>query len=242
MGYTKREFKFMILEVLDDGDKHNKNTIIGKDYAPGDLERTRDVSFSKDERFIADQAFEELRRSGLLRPTYTDLVDAANWVEITEAGRSAQERHALDDLDEALISIDPHLVDIRDGAWLAAESGQEDSHRQAAHSGKELIDQTLKLGAPDEDVQKTDWFTASTNRNQNVERRHRLKFLMERFKRDQSKDELRVAQKACELVLAVDKRLQSYAHSRSTPAKEDVRDAITAAEIALRRVLVNGAT
>jgi hypothetical protein len=55
-----------------------------------------------------------------------------------------------------------------------------------------------------------------------------------------SESELRVAEQACELVLVTDDRLKAIAHSRDAVAVSDVSDALLAAEIALRRVLLPG--
>jgi len=49
----------------------------------------------------------------------SDLMIPDDWLCITEKGRQAIERNALDELDEALIKIDAHLVEIRRGAWSA---------------------------------------------------------------------------------------------------------------------------
>lgn len=55
-----------------------------------------------------------------------------------------------------------------------------------------------------------------------------------------SDSDLAVAERAMDLVLAVDARLQAAAHARSEPSREDATDALQAAELALRHVL--GAT
>lgn len=61
---------------------------------------------------------------------------------------------------------------------------------------------------------------------------------MEAHRTTLSEADLNVATKADELVLAVDKKLQALAHGRKSPPVRDVTDAIMAAEIALRRILL----
>ena len=69
-SHSRRSLKFRILAVLADGSGHHKETIIGAEYGPGDLERQEEYSFSADERFLADQAFEGLRKDGFTRPRF----------------------------------------------------------------------------------------------------------------------------------------------------------------------------
>src|SRR5262245_6593393 len=151
---NSRELKFAILEYLArDSLRHeHKMNLLGSPMSPGAIERAQDVRFDDADRFRADRAFETLMSGGLIRPTYNDLISPEKWVTITDAGRRALERRAFDDLDEALRAISPTLVEMRDGAWAAAESVNPDARRQSAHSARELVDQTLKLGAPDEAV------------------------------------------------------------------------------------------
>lgn len=66
----------------------------------------------------------------------------------------------------------------------------------------------------------------------------RLMFLMQTHKSSVSDSDLIVVERACELVLAVDDKLKAQAHSRTAPAVAEVRDALVAAEIALRRILI----
>jgi hypothetical protein len=61
---------------------------------------------------------------------------------------------------------------------------------------------------------------------------------MEANRANLSEADLDVATKADELVLAVDKKLQALAHGRKSLSVRDVTDAITAAEIALNRILL----
>jgi hypothetical protein len=187
---------------------------------------------------LADRAFEALKAKSLIRPTYGDLISPEFWVEITSSGREALERGALDPLDSALQKISSHLVELRAGAWEAVSSGRADSLRQAAHSGRELIDQVLKEGAPDNILKKEPDFVPDSSSSTGVTRKHRLKYLMKKFKRTESGSSLRIADEACDLVIAVDERLKGLSHARDMPPKQDIVDALQAAEVALRALLL----
>jgi hypothetical protein len=155
---SNSELKLFILQIFARSHQAlSKYGVVGKPYARGELEMDWNVdrTFSSDERNEARKALEELVAGDLLRPTMSDLAVPDEWLEITEKGRGALARNALDEFDEALMAIDPHLVEIRRGAWSALASSHPDSLRQAAHSGRELIDQTLKTGAPNAAITAT---------------------------------------------------------------------------------------
>jgi hypothetical protein len=215
-----RTLKFEILAATSDTNRVHKYALIGRGSDRGDLERRLSVTFEPSVREAADLAFQELKAAGLIRSTYSDLIDPDAWVAITEAGRTALARRCLDALDEALQRIGVHLVELRDGAWAAIASSRPDSLRQAAHSARELVEQTLKLGAPDDTVRTMPDFQSTAGRSE-ISRRQRLRCLMS-ARGSLSDADLNVAEKACELVLAVDKRLQGYAHARETPTVADV--------------------
>jgi hypothetical protein len=142
-----RLLKFAILQCLASGGAQHKLNLIGKGYSISPLESALDIRFDSGQRHLASMAFDELEAAELIRPTYTDLVSPQEWMEITDAGREALRRRELDALDTALSAIAPQLVELRAGAWSTIASGRPDALRQAAHSGRELIDQALKEGA-----------------------------------------------------------------------------------------------
>lgn len=236
--YNLRSIQIAILKLLSDGKQHHKINLIGRPYQRGPLEAHLDTTFDGDARQLADRAFEELKAKSFIRPTYGDLVNPELWVEITATGRDALERGALDTLDDALIKIKPHLADVRAGAWEAVHSGRADSLRQAAHSGRELIDQVLKEGAPDDQIKAQKDFVANSSSSSGVTRKHRLKFLMKKYKGAESVSALTVADAAYDLVIAVDDRLKAASHSRKVPLKQEVVDALCTAEVALRALLL----
>lgn len=237
--FTLRSMKIEILKALNVTDKAHKMNLIGSRSFLGSLENRLSVRFTTENRGLADRAFEQLKADGHIRSTYEGTINPEFWVEITESGRDALRRQCFDDLDTALARISAPLVEMREGAWAAVTSGRPDSLRQASHSARELIDQALKEGAPDNSVKQMPGFVPDRSSESGITRRHRLKYLMSTFRGDVSESQIRIADEACNLVLAVDDRLKALAHSRPVPTVSEVRDSLRSAEIALRRVLLN---
>jgi hypothetical protein len=236
-----RSLKFAILKCLaSERRAQHKFTLIGQGNAASPVESVVGLEFNPAQRHLAVLAFNELEASELIRPTYSDMLNPEEWVEITEGGREALRRQQLDSLDGVLGEIAPHLVELRAGAWSAIASNRPDALRQAAHSGRELIDQVLKEGAPDEIVRNQSWFQPAKDSRSGITRRQRLRFLMESRRQTVSDSDLEVADRACDLVMATDDKLKAIAHGRGPVDNMDVRDALVAAEIALRRILVQG--
>ena len=121
----------------------------------------------------------------------------------------------------------------------AIATSRPDALRQAAHSARELVEQSLKIGAPDDAVRATLGFAADPSSKSGVTRRHRLKYLMLQNRGVASDSDLKIAEQACDLALATDEKLKAIAHSREPIAAGDVRDALLATEIALRKVLIS---
>ncbi len=131
------------------------------------------MQFTNDERAEVAQLLEQLISDGLLRPTYSDIADPENWLEITQTGRVALATGAVDELEAALLPLGQHLVDMRRGAKAAMSGRQPDSQRQAAFSARELLVQVLHALAPDEDVKSQAGFGNST-----VSRKARVRFIL----------------------------------------------------------------
>ncbi len=240
-GFSLFDLKLEILRVIAQSSPKavNKYNLLGRPPAKGELELALGTTMGAAERNRAYEAFEELKKTGHIRPTYTDLNDPENWVIATEAGRRALKTGALDALDDTLCKIAPHLLKLRRGAWAGLNSGEPHSLEQAAHSARELIDQVLKIGAPDDDVRRQPWYSPDATSASGITRRMRLRFLVEKYAGELSETELRVAEKASDFVLAVDEKLKALAHSRVEPDAEEVEAAITSAEIALKSVLTS---
>jgi hypothetical protein len=240
-NFSSSDFKLLMLRVFTRNHQAlSKYGVLGKPYTPGELERDWEINttFSSDERNEARKALEELIGGDFIRPTMSDLAAPDDWLVITEKGRSALARNALDELDEALLKIDPHLVEIRRGAWSALASNHPDSLRQAAHSGRELIDQTLKTGAPSAEIASQNGFVRDKTSKDGVTRKMRIRYLMAKHRGSVSNSSVGVAEKAAVLVGAIDDKLTAASHARLAPTKQEVEDALTTAEIALRNVLI----
>lgn len=215
-----------------------RSNLLGNTTRRGELELAIGKTLTESDRDRAYRAFDRMRDVGWLRPTRTDLTVPDNWVVITDAGRNALQHGALDDLDVELEKLDPHLTEVRRGIWSALDSGQPHSLAQAAHSARELVEQALKAGAPDHRVKAAPDFQPDTSSSSGITRRMRLKFLTREYKRDMSENDLEIAERAADFVLAVDRKLMAQAHSRTGNEYEEVKSAIAAAETALRAVLI----
>jgi hypothetical protein len=215
-GTSGKELKRAILQSLDRQATANKFNLLGRDFQKGALEGHLGVDFDPNERARAAQAFEELRRDGYLQATYSDLADPENWVTITSSGKEFLGRDLKDNIDLALESISPHLVELRQGMWDAIDRTSPDAPRQAANSARELLDQLLKEGAPAECVT----------------RRERLRFLTRKNRKDGkiSSSDLKVIEASCDLLEAEHGKLLSSVHSRRSVRRDEALASVTAAE------------
>jgi Predicted pPIWI-associating nuclease len=235
------ELKLQMLRIIGQSSPRavHKYNLLGRPSARGELELALDTTLGPSERNLAYEAFDDLRKTGHITPTYSDLVNPELWVVITELGQKALRTGALDDLDDVLLKIAPHLLELRRGAWAALNSGNPHSLAQAAHSTRELIDQTLKIGAPDDEVKMQPWYSPDSSSRSGVTRRMRLKLLMAKYTDQDSETDLSLAEKAAEYVAAVDTKVIALAHARVEPRLDEVKGAISSAEIALGSVLTS---
>lgn len=60
----------------------NKFNVIGRPYQLGSLESFLKVKFTQEERQNAGLAWEELKRQGVILPTYEDLINPEDWVTV----------------------------------------------------------------------------------------------------------------------------------------------------------------
>lgn len=235
---TSRQLQLGILGTLSDRSLHHRVNLVGRPYQRGELELLLGLTFDSETRHRAAQALEDLVSRSLVRRTYEAINDPEAWVEITTAGEDAAERGALDDLDDALFRIGPHLPAVRAGAWEAVYSGAPDALRQAAHSGRELLEHVLKEGAPDDKVREHIGAGHHARESTKITRRHRLKCIMATYGRRESESSLAVVETTCDWVLAIHDKLTATSHSRGTPSKQEVIDALVAEEVALRTLLI----
>ena len=166
-----RSLKFAILQCLSSCRGHQHKFNFRQGILAREIESALGLQLDAAQRHLAVIAFNELEQAGLIRPTYTDLIDPEAWVEITDAGRHALDQRHLDALDAALDAVAPNLVEIRAGAWAAVVSDRPDALRQAAHSARELIEQTLKTGAPDDAITALPWYSPDGTSKTGITRR-----------------------------------------------------------------------
>lgn len=213
--------------------------VIGAGHSVSELERALgEIEFSIEERAQAWQAAKELLDLSMVIPTYTDLSNPAEWRVITNAGRDALLRGALDDLDRVLINLSPEFVLMRRGAWRAATSSAADSLRQAAHSARELVSQVLHAVSPDEEIRGRSWFNPNPKKLHEITRKNRFKNAIEKRGRGWSESDLAVAEKMGDLLEAQHAKLSANAHLHGPLDRQTVVDALTTVDMVLRILLV----
>ena len=213
--------------------------VLGAEYRSSELEaELGSLKFVPEERAQAMRCARELMDLGLIIPTYSDLSNPEEWRIITDAGRDALARGALDELDKALWHLSPDFVNMRRGAWRAANSSAPDTLRQAAHSGRELVSQVLHVVSPDDEVRGRPWFNPNPNKSHEVTRKNRYKNAIEKRKRGWSESDLDVAMKAGDLLEAQHVKLSANAHLRGPVDRQTVIDALSTVDMVLRMLLV----
>ena len=222
--FTERNLKFTILEIFQTYTKGraNKYNILGKPSQAGDIERKLELELSSEERALAGRALNELIDSELLISDYADIISPNDWLTITEQGKRALQRRVLDDLDHSLLEISKKLIELRDGMWSAYASKRTNYLQQAAHSARELIDQTLREGSISE--LKT--------------RKERIKYLLKEKAKIDSKSEESLIDSISELLIDLNNRIIAAAHTREDLIEQNIKELLVLTEIALRRMLI----
>jgi len=211
--------------------------VLGRPYGTGDLElELKAGGFTVDERAQAYRCADELEAAGLIVGSYSDLSSPRDWRVITEAGREALARGAIDELDAALSVLSPLFVEMRRGAWRAASSNLPDTQRQAAHSGRELVNQVLHAVAPDDEVVAQPHYQRRPDGK--VTRRDRYKLAVSKRARGSSDSDVIVLEKAIELMEAQRTKLDGLAHSRDPIVAQTVHDALQTIDMVLRLLLL----
>lgn len=238
LRYPVVDLKFAVLKSLSDCSPQHRNNIIGRPFQSGSLESQLNVKFTDEERALSGKAIDELKLSGLIRPTYNDITDPENWLEITENGRFALSHEALDELDVALEKVNPTLCDLRHGASQSLLSDDPDGKRQAAHSMRELIRQVLTILAPTEILKAEPGFQPTKDSKDGVTRRMRIRHIIMKRISGFSKSDVEVVERTCSLIEALHDKLSGEAHRDIREEHGDIVDLISATEIALRRLLL----
>ena len=228
---SERELKFGILAYLAARGHKYKDNALRPNPTLGELEVFLGVAFDPQERARASRAWESLQHADLIVSDYLSLSDPENWVEISPAGRTALDRHALDELDEVLLAVDRRLVEFRDEAWTAFDRGGDVALSQAVHSMCELVDNVLRDLAPLNDVRAAPWFVRVKESKTGVSRNQRARLIMER--RHGRHD-----QEMCDALVAAYRILAGLKHPSRSYASEVTERALLRAEDALREVML----
>lgn len=210
--------------------------VLGSPHSLGWLENAMGVEFTVDERAQAHRCARELQDTGLIVATYSDIANPGEWRVITDAGREALKRGALDELDAALGTLSPSFIEMRRGAWRAANSTLPDTQRQAAHSARELVNQVLKVVASDDEILAQPGYQPRPDSK--ITRRDRYKLAVRKRTRGFSDTDIDVLEKATDLIEAQRTKLDGLAHSRDPVVAQTVRDALQTIDMVLRLLLV----
>ncbi len=237
VGITKREMKLTILRIVAtyQGKSVNKYNFLGRTTFEGDLCREFKRAPTKLEKQFAGRAWDELVASAHMEIDYEQLVREGANCFLTDKGRYALASGVLDELDSALNGLNPHLVQLRDGFHEALLSHSANSVQQAANSGREFINQTLRYLSPEDEVVKRDWFKPDANSRNHlkVNLAHKISFALERCGIVDEDD-----REFCQAALKhANKALQGGAHALTEPQRRKIREALEKVEMAFRLIL-----
>jgi hypothetical protein len=237
---TKREMKLAILRLIAtyQGKSVSKYNFIGRAPFEGDLCREFKGAPTNAEKQLAGRAWDELVASGHLEIDYSQLVREGSNCFLTDKGRYALESGALDEFDCALLGINPHLVQLRDGFYEAVLSHASNSVQQAANSGREFLNQTLRYIAPEEELVKAKWFEpdAKSNHRLGVNQGHRIHFALEKYGIVDEDDRA-----FCRVALKhAGKALQGGAHATTELQRQKIQDAMMEVELVFQLMLKIG--
>ena len=207
MSTSEKDTRLAILQYMQKAQRaEHRVNLLGRPYQRGNLEIDLDVTFTPEERATAGRCLAWLEDRGYIEPTYNDVGDPLNWLQITERGRQALSAGLLDALDTLLSQIDPGLLQMRHGAWSALAAQSPDSLQQAAHSMRELLRMVLERLAPREVVAQAEW-----HREGRVTRKEQVRWILEE-RGQYSQSTASVIDASCELVDALYARLSGIAH------------------------------
>jgi hypothetical protein len=211
-----------ILSILDETalQKAHKFNLIGRPHQRGALEQRLGITFDSKIRMVAATVCDDLKTNGYIQPTFTDLADPENWIQITDAGRQFLQRGLRDHVDSCLAQISEHLIELRAGMRDSVTRTSPDAPRQAVNSARELIDQVLKEGTPGDC--KT--------------RKQRIKHLLHGQRPDsaRSNSDIEIVEACCGLIEAEQNKAIAMSHARAAVSPEHAQLAVDAAERALK--------
>ena len=236
-GFSKREMKLTILRLLATyhGKSVSKYNFIGRARFEGDLCREFKRAPTNAEKQLTGRAWDELVASGHLEVDYSQLVSEGSNCFLTDKGRYALASGALDEFDSALSRINPHLIQLRDGFYEAMLSHSANSVQQAANSGREFLNQTLRYMAPEEELVKAKWFApdGGSKHRLGVNQGHKIRFALDKYGMVDEDDRT-----FCQVALKhAGKVFQAGAHATTEPQWQKIQDAMVKAELVFRLML-----
>ncbi|MCP5059766.1 MAG: hypothetical protein GY937_23940 [bacterium] len=149
---TPKRAKLLILKSLveDRGLHSHKSSVLGRMFSGGQGTIAAHIGdLSREEFGLANRCWVEMLAEGLIEPSGHDAMDPDNWCWPTEAGRAALARGLADDLDDALASLGADLPGLRERAQELRWASHPDP-REIAGCLVELVDQSLRAGAPEQ--------------------------------------------------------------------------------------------
>lgn len=233
-GISDRELAFKILNCIQQSGKMNKGNLLRKCAGiPSHLEQFCKKDFDQSTTQRANVVLQKLERDGLIAPSFADAINPLDWMVLTESGRKAIESKCLDALDSALVSIDEGVVATRDQMWSCYHSIGQKKNFVACHAARELIDQILRVLAPNELVVNEEWFIPNLDSESKVTRGHRIEYILRRRMAQYS-------QEYCDgLRLCLPKRLYKEAHLvQVNDNNEYIYDLLLDAEGFLKKLLI----
>src|SRR5262245_27002634 len=119
--FAPKDLKMKMLQFIGTRPEHvHRFNMLGKAFGTGTFEQWTGIKFTPEERALAYELLAELRASGYVMPTYSQMGPGADdWLVLTDRGKRAVERGDLDELDQRLRELSPELVDRRNSAWSA---------------------------------------------------------------------------------------------------------------------------
>lgn len=217
MAFTKRELELTALKIFDERKPGslNKYNVLGGRGSVGAFEVLLNVTFTPQDRAAAGRAINELQASGHLEPDYAQMMNAEEWLKITELGERALTSGALDQLDELLLGLGltDDLLAMRAGAHDAVAARVTDWERHAAVSSRELVTKVLHTVAPDAAVRADSHFIADASSASGITRKERIRHYLRTRDGSTSAARRAVIEKACDLVEACYNRLSGVTHA-----------------------------
>lgn len=176
---SDRDLAFGILKCIKQSGSMNKGNLLRKiPGIPCHLEQFLQTEFNDNTSQRANLVLIKLERDGLIAPTFGDASSPLDWMKVTEQGKKALSKNALDEFDGELLLIGEGVYANRDQMWSSFHSVGAKKNLTACHAARELIDQTLRTLSPDEEIKKQQWFKPNNDSRSGIIRKHRLEYIL----------------------------------------------------------------